>query len=408
MNINSYLLKLIKNNRQKLIFILHLFLIFKILFQFIFTQDNIFFKLEKYPSNLYGDQGFYDNTAVRLSLGLGYVDNNLKPTMAYQIGYPLFIASIYIILRSYEIIVIIQILLLLFSYYLLFQIILKFLDQTTPLVLFFFLIFFNHNISKWVFYLMSETLGLFFFCSFLFLFYEYSRKGKKILLIFAALSFGFLILVRPIFYLFVYFILILSLIYLKDKKTILIFTLICIITIAPYLIRNFLTFNYASLGSGGGLNLYIGLTHSDPNNVLKRDWGELSSNRYEIKKMDNLFIKEIKNYVRKKPISALLNYLKNIDSLLGGLIFNEFKFSRILSIQNYIIFIFNFIFLYRNIFKKFISNMFIFIINILFLYLSLIQPLFISDQRQGIFLVTCSYLLFVLFNLPLKLWLSKN
>jgi len=255
---------------------------------------------------------------------------------------------------------------------------------------------------------MSETLGLFFFCSFLFLFYEYSRKGKKILLIFAALSFGFLILVRPIFYLFVYFILILSLIYLKDKKTILIFTLICIITIAPYLIRNFLTFNYASLGSGGGLNLYIGLTHSDPNNVLKRDWGELSSNRYEIKKMDNLFIKEIKNYVRKKPISALLNYLKNIDSLLGGLIFNEFKFSRILSIQNYIIFIFNFIFLYRNIFKKFISNMFIFIINILFLYLSLIQPLFISDQRQGIFLVTCSYLLFVLFNLPLKLWLSKN
>ena len=109
----------------------------------------------------------------------------------------------------------------------------------------------------------------------------------------------------------------------KPAKDILLILLISTITISPYLIRNYITFDKIIIHSGFGYNLWQG---NNPNSkvegseVIHKDFQSLidkiSKDKFYRINEDKIYIKEATKNIKEDPIRYLILYLKKFFSYI--------------------------------------------------------------------------------------------
>ena len=228
------------------------------------------------------------------------------------------------VINAINLIIFTQILLSLLTIYFFYKILKKFLSKKLSLVLIFIFSFFPLYIYSAT-QISSVTLQI--FLSVLFFYYLLKFIESKVivdLILFSIVS-GLSILIRGEFILFYFFALIyFFLIIEKNFKFFFISVLLTIITISPYLKRNFDNFNTIVLTKSFGYNLLKG------NNKLKKTEGSaelmednynpkkfkiLTDNNYEIK-LDNIYKDIAIKIIAANPIEYLVLYFKKIFSFL--------------------------------------------------------------------------------------------
>ena len=400
----------------------------------LFHYDEVFHSTPTVSgSPLTGDQNFYDRTGFSISKGEGYsLDGN--PTCFYQIGYPLFLGLIYSVFgHNYKVVIIIQIILL-FSTFVLFSIISTKINKSlffVPLILF----IINYIIHPYAYKLLTEVLALSLLMLCVFLLYNFFQSNKNYLLIFIGLIYGYLTLVRPIFQIYPFLLLVFSILLIvkgnyKTFLRYLIFFLSFFVVISPMMYRNYKKFKLLKLGSAGGYMFYQG-TNPDYDGVYqgwKRVESDLNLQKYygnrstnigsisadKIAEIDDILFSEGLKNIKKYPFKVASIVCKNASRLLFFFPYKGHKLSiqrSILSFVNIISFISMLIGLYFVIsnkmnFRREVKIFLYFCYSILFYYI-IISSFFATSPRYGIYPLVIIYLL-VPFLLNFKLLKNKE
>ena len=168
----------------------------------------------------------------------------------------------------------------------------------------------------------SVSLTIFLALFFYYYFFKLSNNNRFIHIFLFAVIGGLLILLRrefilifilSIFYLFFYFKI--------SLKNILLAFLITLITISPYMIRNYLIFEKIIIHSSFGFNLWKG---NNPNskvsgsfiieNNLQNKIDEIPKNKFYRFNFDKIFLDEAIKNIKKNPEKYLILYLKRTAS----------------------------------------------------------------------------------------------
>jgi hypothetical protein len=416
--------------RKSIIFLSIIYLILLIVGRFYYGEvyNNI---PKNNGSGFKGDQNFYDTTAINISKGKGYSYDGDKPTSNYQVGYPLFLGSIYYIFgHNYRIVITIQIFLTFFVF-ILYAILAMKINKS----LFFIsaiLFISNYFFIQRAYSLMTETLALFLFTMSLFLFYYFLQQRRIHFIYLLGVVYGCLILVRPIFQLYPLWMLTFSIIFIfkKKYKTFLKFFLffsLSLIIILPVLVRNHKKFGFFSLSSLGGMMFYVG-TSPDYYNGVFPSWGkmeeDLNLQKYygnkkqnfgdletigKISLVNKVFIKGGLNNIKKHPLRAIFNICKSTGRLIFFISHKDHKLSLqrlILSAINMISFASMLISLYYMIIKRIVFEsslrQFLIFCYSLFFYYILISSFFPVDPRYGIYPTVLIYLLSPIWLMAIK------
>ncbi len=276
-----------KNKSKKLEFvaiavILFLPLIIMILL-FIFFPNN--------PQTLINDPKIYDLLGRNLVAAHRYSENlflNMKNLHYFHTspygsivnsfrppGYPLFIALIYLVkINAWKLVILLQMAVFLLSIFLLFKLIKKYFDRKTAFVA---AIIYGTNFTILLvnnsFWTESVTLSLLIISAYFYLFFDHLANIHRYLsLIIAGLLFGWLILVRPTFliYLLIFF-LYLIIARLKNRelnKSFLIFLVWACVPILAWSVRSTIVSGSPVLiSTNGGINYMLG---NNPYNINGR------------------------------------------------------------------------------------------------------------------------------------------
>jgi len=170
----------------------------------------------------------------------------------------------------------------------------------------------------------SASLAIFLIVFFYYFFLKITKEDKFLYILLFSITSGLLILTRREFIAIV----VLTSIYLflffkKPAKDILLILLISTITISPYLIRNYITFDKIIIHSGFGYNLWQG---NNPNSkvegseVIHKDFQSLidkiSKDKFYRINEDKIYIKEATKNIKENPIRYLILYLKKFFSYI--------------------------------------------------------------------------------------------
>jgi len=379
---------------------------------------------------LAGDQGFYDTTALHIAQGKGYSLKG-KATCAYQVGYPLFLGTVYYVFgHHYRIAIIIQIILLSIAFLLYILLAIK-INQSMffiPAMLF----IANYNFIQRAYSLMTETLALFLFILSAFLLYCFLQHRKMYYIFFAALAYGYLILVRSAFQLYPIVLLLYAVLFLVKGnyktflKFFLFFSLTFIITL-PVLARNYKRFGLFSLSALGGYMFYQG-TNTDYDGVYQgsqrvdRDlhlekYYSASEERGDITvskaicAVNRVLFKEGVRNIKRHPVKATILVFKNMSRLLFYRPFERYALSLqkvTISYMNMIAFVcmlagFYCIVAGKVVFEHRLKVFTLFCYSAFFYY-SLVSGFFAVDPRYGLYPLLIVYLMspvaFLMFRAP--------
>ncbi|MFA5337699.1 MAG: hypothetical protein WC330_05145 [Candidatus Omnitrophota bacterium] len=330
---------------------------------------------------LSADALFYKISGYNLSRGLGYTFDGIMPHGIYQIGYPLFLGGLFTVLFFWI------------------------LDLTIRSNLAKYIALFLYLTHHVIFYLtsviLSETLGISFFLSFILLSIKYFSSPKTKCVLLASISCGCLILVRNKFQLLPLFLLIISSVVVRRKffKEALLIFLVSFIMISPVLIRNKITFDQYKLSFHGGEFFFRGMNCSANSNNLF----SCNAAAENIAKTDEKYFALLLQDIYKHPARMLKSYIANFIKLnFSPKVFNPKEDSsflrRFLIVKNIAVFLIILILLFRrkslSICLKKIDFVFI---GLLFLYDNAITSFGISDDlRLGLFSHILMYILFAL------------
>lgn len=374
---------------------------------------------QQYGTILAGDQGFYDTTALHLAQGKGYSLNG-KATCAYQIGYPLFLGTVYYVFgHHYRIAIIIQIMLLsaAFLLYILLAVKINKSMFFIPAMLF----IANYNFIQRAYSLMTETLALFLFMLSAFLLYCFLQYRKIYYIFFAALAYGYLILVRSAFQLYPIVLLLYAVLFLVkgNYKTFLrffLFFFISFIITVPVLARNYKRFGLFSLSALGGYMFYQG-TNTDADGIYQgsqrvdrdlhlekyynaqEERGDITLTR-TICVVNRVLFKEGVRNIKRHPIKAAILVFKNMSRLLFYRPYAHYAFSLqklAVSYMNMAAFVCMLTGFYRIVAGKVIFEyrlkMFALFCYSAFFYYSLVSGFFAVDPRYGLYPLLIVYLM---------------
>ena len=171
----------------------------------------------------------------------------------------------------------------------------------------------------------SITLQIFLMLIFFYFLILILKKNKlKNLIIFSFIS-GLLILIRGEFFLFYFITLFYFFLYIKKSfKSILVSLLISLLTISPYLYRNYQHFNTLVLTKSFGFNLLKG---NNPSFKVEGDYEFIQilekkeknnikiDNNYNIN-LDNYYKEKALDYIKSEPLKYLKLYLLKVFSFL--------------------------------------------------------------------------------------------
>ena len=168
----------------------------------------------------------------------------------------------------------------------------------------------------------SASLAIFLIIFFYYFFLKVTKQNNFLYIILFSVTAGLLILTRREFiaivgissvYLFLFF--------KKPLKDILLILLISTITISPYLIRNYITFEKIIIHSGFGYNLWQG---NNPNSTVEGSEiiypefqnliDKIPKDKFYRLKEDKIFIQEAKKNIKENPTRYLVLYLKKVFS----------------------------------------------------------------------------------------------
>ena len=224
-----------------------------------------------------------------------------------------------------NLIVFLQILLSLFSVFIFHKIIKMYVvDKSIIWLLSLIFAFFPLNIYV-VSQISSITLQIFLILLFFYFLILTIKKNKlKNLIIFSFIS-GLLILIRGEFFLFYFITIFYFFLYLKKRfKLIIASLLISILTISPYLYRNYQHFDTFVLTKSFGINLLKG---NNPSFKVEGDYEFIEilakkeknnikvDNNYEIK-LDNYYKKKALYYIKSEPLEYLKLYILKVFSFI--------------------------------------------------------------------------------------------
>ena len=170
----------------------------------------------------------------------------------------------------------------------------------------------------------SAALAIFLIVFFYYFFLKITKKSNFLYIVLFSITAGLLILTRREFiaiviitsvYLFLFF--------KKPTKDILLILLLSILTISPYLARNYITFDKIIIHSGFGYNLWQG---NNPNSkvegseIINKDLQNLidtipKDKFYRIKE-DKIFIEVATKNIKENPTRYLILYLKKFFSYI--------------------------------------------------------------------------------------------
>ena len=171
----------------------------------------------------------------------------------------------------------------------------------------------------------SITLQIFLTIVFLHAFFEILSNNKKVSYIFLiSITSGLLVLLRGEFFI----ILFISLIYLLASKKlslkkIFIVVMITLVTISPYLIRNFINFNTFTITKSFGYNLWKGNNPNSKvegseiiNKNLYQKINKINKDKFYQIKRDKIFFNEAIENISSDPSHYFLLYIKKFLSFL--------------------------------------------------------------------------------------------
>ena len=223
-----------------------------------------------------------------------------------------------------QLIIFFQIFLNLFSSIILYKIIKIYEDKFFSVLGCFVFTFFPLNIYAAV-QISSITLQIFLIIYFLFFLIKIFKKTNNKYLLFFSFVSGLLILTRGEFFLFYILTLIYLLVFNKKKiKILLISSIICCITITPYLVRNYINFERIILTKSFGYNLLKG---NNPNLIVEGDLKYIeqkfnreflkikSDNQYEMN-LDNLYKEKAIENIKNNPIKYLKFYFMKVFAFI--------------------------------------------------------------------------------------------
>jgi len=170
----------------------------------------------------------------------------------------------------------------------------------------------------------SASVAIFLMIFFYFFLFKLGKKSNFFNILFFSIIVGLLILTRREFmviaiitsvYLFIFF--------KKTAKDIFIILLITTLTISPYLIRNYITFDKIIIHSGFGYNLWQGNNpnynekgYSHIKQALKGVIDKIPKDKFYRINEDKIFIKEAIKNIKENPLQYLILYLKKFFSYL--------------------------------------------------------------------------------------------
>lgn len=401
--------------KKNVIFFLSFLFTIELFVSFLIFPNNYYREMTS-PTILTGDAAFYDSAARSLARGEGYSINK-NPTYAYQPGYPFLISLLYRVGGiNYKPVVILQYIMLSGSF-----LIIIFLANelyNKPMITFFIAGCFmlNHVYLRIVGNYYSENLAIFLITVILYLLFIAQKHDSSILYISLGSLFGFLTLTRPIFEIFPFLALIISLLLARKMKRALrgiaIIFLLFLIIITPYMIRNWIIFELPQINAISGFLFYLGtnVTHDG----ICQDWGtvkkELKLDKYEdinlipkeeVSQVNRFLINEGFKNILNNPLQFIVIYFKNMLRLFGWPDFPD-GFSKMRGIHFYFLLHFSLLILFVSGFVKFVSNRDIlkstnlcFLIGyLLVFYYIILCPLFTGNSRFGLVIMPIIYLLF--------------
>lgn len=262
-----------------------------------------------YQKPLASDELDYHSLASNLS-SIGTYGSLDKPTAYRPVGYPAFLAIVYSTFGNNS----------LFA-----KVVQSILDTLTAILLF--LILRSKSLvgsflvlSLWLFYpsailysnlLLSETVFTFLLVLLGFILLRENRKQFTHNLLIGIL-FGFLGLIKSWFLIFLFPLLVFhkKLSFSEKDLAVLIMGLFCVI--APWLVRNYQTFNTFSLSLNGGTNLYIGNNPKATGGYflnLPETMKDISNNE---KALNSIATKEALSFILARPEMFFINGFKKI------------------------------------------------------------------------------------------------
>lgn len=216
----------------------------------------------------------------------------------------------------------IQSLLSVTSSYFLFKLINKFYSHNVSVLMTIFYLFFPLNI-----YACTQVSSIIFQSSFFIIFLYYAviflKNEKIIYLTYASIFSGLLILLRGEF-LAIFLIFLIFITYKKKFKFLLIYILVPLIIISPYLIRNYNIFDTLTITKSFGYNLwkgnnYLAKVEGNPGiftEKIKKDLSKINDNLKHDLIRDNLFKSYAYNNLLNDPLKYIYLYFKKVISLI--------------------------------------------------------------------------------------------
>ena len=168
----------------------------------------------------------------------------------------------------------------------------------------------------------SVTIYIFLFLTFVLLFLQFANKPSNFLSVSIGLISGILILTRRDFILIYFFSLLYFLIFLRvDLKKIITMIFVFVITISPYLIRNYISFERIILHSGFGYNVWKAYNPKADvegfyveEEELKLKINKVEKNIFYRINEDKIYLNEAKKYIMEEPFRYFKLFLKRIYS----------------------------------------------------------------------------------------------
>ena len=170
----------------------------------------------------------------------------------------------------------------------------------------------------------SISLQTFFLLLFFYFFFQLAEKKGSISILIFSLTSGLLILLRGEFFIILIFSILYLFFFFKVKiKNILLIVLITLITISPYLIRNFLVFEKITITKSVGFNLWKGNNfHSEVEGSelmdknLKEKISMVSEDKFYRINLDKIFMDEAIKNIANEPTKYLKLFFKKVAAFL--------------------------------------------------------------------------------------------
>ncbi len=303
------------------------FLLLQILLLTLITRViSIYFFGDEYISNEWGH--IVSNLEKHNTFGLKNINGDIKPGIFMPPLYPFFLYSVKLIAQEkffYEAIFFFQILFSILSTLFLFKILKKFYSEKVSYIFSLIFVLVPMNIYSAT---QFSSINLQVLLTILFIFFLtnlYQSKNFKNLFLFSFVS-GLLILLRGEFFLF-YF-LTLSFLFYKNKNIKLIFIslIFCLLTISPYLIRNYKNFGVITITKSFGYNLWRGNNErtSVEGYVGKYNFDKELTNKIESIKdfdkydliIDDYYRDAAVSNIKKNPLKYISLYFKKFFSFM--------------------------------------------------------------------------------------------